>query len=229
MYPLTEDPEQFVRPHLLGESLHTETNDVPEALPLSFDRLGPEEVGTCLHDVLTELVRREVSEESLRTVDETVRQVFDETVYGLVPGIDIDERDGLFAFFRSVLAAFLDSELWARIGDPDTTVAVEQPIDGVLTVDGVEFEIHGQADFVVTSPDRRYVVDVKIALTEPVEATRRRYELQTATYASLFERLGRSTESVEWAVETFGVARETVTSSWGSDVIERRLRLLLDE
>lgn len=64
MHPLTEDTDRYVLPHLLEESLHTDANEIPEELPLPFDQLGPDDVGTCLHDVLTRLVERSAGTDS---------------------------------------------------------------------------------------------------------------------------------------------------------------------
>ncbi|GGL73294.1 UvrD-helicase domain-containing protein [Halocalculus aciditolerans] len=227
MYPLTEDPAAHAVDHLLGNALHTETEAVPESLPFPFDAMGPGAVGRCLHAVLTGVVARGVDEASLREMTSEVRSLFDEVVEEHAPDATDAERDALVAFFEaSVRDAFLDSTLWAQL-DAAASVAVEQPVDGLVRVAGVEFELHGQADFVIRSADgTRRVVDVKIALAEPTAATRRRYALQVAAYASLFEREGDT--EVQPAIETFGVTRETVTSSLPAGVVERRLASLLD-
>ncbi|OYR77773.1 hypothetical protein DJ71_17735, partial [Halorubrum sp. E3] len=83
MYPLTEDADRYALAHLLGEPLHTTTNAVADDLPLRFDRLGPEAVGTCLHDALTELVARGVDERAIRAGGPAVRAAFDEAVDGI--------------------------------------------------------------------------------------------------------------------------------------------------
>ncbi|PAU79767.1 exonuclease V subunit beta [Halorubrum salipaludis] len=229
MYPLTEDADRYALAHLLNEPLHTTANDVDDDLPLRFDRLGPESVGTCLHDALTELVARGVDERAIRTTGPQVRAAFDEAVTALPKRVGEAEREGMFAFFETVLGDFLDSDLWDRIADPATAVAVERPLDGLAEVGDLEVEIHGRADFVVEYPDGdRFVTDVKIALAEPTRETRRRYELQIAAYAFLAEQRGASDATVRRTVETFGVARETTTSSWPADIVRRRLRRLLD-
>jgi len=228
MYPLTEDIDEHLLAHLLGDPLHTETNDVPDDLPLEFDRLGPGEVGTCLHDVLTELVERDLPENSLRRMDDDVRRVFDEKVKELAPGTGSGEREGLWAFFAVVLDDFLASDLWRQIRDPQTVVTVEQPIDGLVTIDGVEIEIHGEADFVVEySSGERHVADVKISLTDQTPETKRRYELQVTAYSYLFKKQECSAYSVNRAVETFGFQRDTIGSSWPSEIVERRLAALV--
>ena len=229
MYPLTEDVDRYALAHLLGEPLHTTTNAVSGDLPLRFDRLGPEEVGTCLHDALTELVVRGVDERAIRTAGPEVRAAFDEAANAVQKPVDEAEREGMFAFFERVLDDFLDSDLWDRIADPATAVGVERPLDGLAEVGGVEVEIHGRADFVVEYPTgERFVTDVKVALAEPTPETRRRYELQIAAYAFLAEQRGGSDATVRRAVETFGVATETTTASWPTDIVHRRLRRLLD-
>ncbi|EMA58749.1 UvrD-helicase domain-containing protein [Halorubrum lipolyticum] len=229
MYPLTEDADRYALAHLLGEPLHTATNEVSDGLPLRFDRLGPEAVGTCLHDALTRLVAGGVDGGAIRTTGADARAAFDEAANALPEPVAGAEREGMFAFFRTVLDDFLDSDLWERIADPATAVGVERPLDGLAEVDDLEVEIHGRADFVVEYPTgERFVTDVKIALAEPTPETRRRYELQIAAYAFLAEQRGASDATVSRTVETFGVATETTGASWPPDIVHRRLRRLLD-
>ncbi|WP_321163763.1 PD-(D/E)XK nuclease family protein [Halorubrum saccharovorum] len=187
-------------------------------------------MGTCLHDALTELVARGVDERAIRTTGPKVRAAFDEAVNALPKPVGEAEREGTFAFFETVLDDFLDSDLWERIADPATEVAVERPLDGLAEVGDLEVEIHGRADFVVEYPDgERFVTDVKVALADPTPETRRRYELQIAAYAFLAEQRGASDAPVRRTVETFGVARETTTASWPAVIVQRRLRRLLEK
>jgi ATP-dependent helicase/nuclease subunit A len=228
LYPLTESVDTYTLPHLLGEPLHTETNDVPADLPLRFDRLGPEEVGTCLHTALTRLVLRDTDEQTLRTMGPKVRTVFDEAVDEVSTRVSEDERDGMFVFFETVLGDFLDSALWERIVDPETDVSVERPLDGLAEINDLEVEIHGQTDFLIEdSNGDRVVTDVKISLTEPTPETQRRYELQIAAYAFLAQKNGDADSLVQRTVETFGVTSETTTTSWPAEIIQKRLQRLL--
>ena len=104
----------------------------------------------------------------------------------------------------------------------------EKPVDGLATAGDVEVELHGTADIVIeTSDGERHVSDIKISLTELTDETRRRYELQVATYAYLFEHQQTTARQVRRSVETFGAERETITSSWPPSVIDQRLSRLL--
>lgn len=228
MYPLTENPDDQVLNHLLGNALHTKTNDVPDDVPLPFDELGPDDVGSCLHEVLTTLVERELSEELLALGGAEVRHVFDDVVDDYAPRTGEDEREKLFNFFREeVLDDFLGSDLWSRIQRADR-VAVEKPVDGLVTIDDVEIEIHGTSDIVVDLPSgERHVADLKITLTDQTPETRRRYELQVTAYSYLFEQQESSTNPVARSVETFGIERDTIKSSLPSETVERRLATLV--
>lgn len=230
MYLLTDDLDKYLLAHLLGDSLHTETNNVPDDIPLLFDQLGPGEVGVVLHNVLTELVARDLPEHSLQPPDDNVRRVFNDNVTEIAPGISTDEHTELWTFFTSVLTEFLDSTLWKRIQDPETRVTVEQPIDGLVTIDPIEIEIHGQADFVIETPTgNRYVTDVKIALTNPTPETRRRYELQVAAYAYLFDNDTTSPSTTHRTIETLGVSRGTHSPELPPEIVSRRLAALLNK
>ena len=229
LYPLTESPSEHVLAHLLGEPLHTETNAVPDTLPLEFTRLGPEEVGRFLHAVLTTLIDREVFGEPCRSMGPRVRATFDDIVDELAPQIDASEREGMYAFFERVLEGILDSDLWTEITNPATVVRVDHPIDGLVTVDDVEIELHGEADIVVDHPDgSRHVADLKIALAPLSDTSQQRYELQVAAYAYLFDKSHSGETRTRGTVETFGVDRNTITSSWPPTVIERRLSTFTD-
>lgn len=119
------------------------------------------------------------------------------------------------------------SGLWSRIQQAEN-VTVEKPIDGLVTIDDVEIEIHGTCDFVVEMHSGEwYADDVKITLTDQTPETRRRYELQVTAYSYIFEQQKHSKNSINRAVETFGVERETVESSWPSEIVERRLAALV--
>ncbi|MBX0325691.1 UvrD-helicase domain-containing protein [Halomicroarcula sp. F13] len=228
MYPLTEDPGAHVLAHLLGEPLHTTANEVAEDLPLHFDALGPEEVGTCLHDAVTRLVASDVPESDLRAMDSAVRGVFDDVVRETAPAVGDAERAGLWRFFGDVVADLLASSLWERLQRAEC-VRVEHPVDGLVEVGDVEVEVHGEADFVLDMPSgERYVTDVKIALAAPTAETRRRYDLQVSAYAYLFERETGAAESVRPTIETLGIASETVTPSWPPEIVERRVERLLE-
>ena len=229
LYPLTEDPEAHVLAHLLGEPLHTATNAVPDTVPLQFDRLGPEEVGQCLHAVLTTLIERNVATESLESFEPVVRETFEHVVDERAPEISESERGGMYAFFQEILASIVETQLWTELTDPTTTVRVDQPIDGLVELNDVEIEIHGEADILIEYPDGdRHVADLKITLAPLSETSRRRYELQVAAYAYLLDQYQSISCHTHRTVETFGVERETITSSWPPEVVERRLSRLVD-
>jgi ATP-dependent helicase/nuclease subunit A len=228
MFPLTESPDKYALNHLLEQPLHTTANEVPNDLPLSFECLGPEDVGSCLHQILTTLVKQGVSERELVSMGEIVSQVFDDVISGAAPQISNDEREGLWQFFKVVIDDFVDSRLWERIQRAES-VSVEQSFDGLVKTSNIEVEIHGKADFVIELPSgERFVTDLKIALAEPTEETQRRHDLQVSTYAYLLQRQKDSKGTIRPTIETFGVVRKTVTASWPPRIIERRIDTLVD-
>lgn len=227
--PLTQNPTEQALNHLLDNPLHTPANDVPDHVPLPFDRLGPDDVGTCLHKTLTTLVERTVSDTTRQPLHDSGRQVFDDVVADHAPRITDRERNALFTFFQhNVLDDFYTSDLWTRIQQAEH-VTVERPIDGLVTLNDIEFELHGTCDFLIEFPaGDRHLVDVKITLTEQTAANRRRYELQTAAYAYLFEQQNHSTALIHWTVEAFGIDRTTITPSAPPAIIEHHLATLLN-
>lgn len=228
MYPLTEDPEEHALDHILGDAVHTEANEVSDDLPLQFDTLGPDEIGATIHNVMTKLVDREVTEGELQSMGDSVTRVFNEVVDERAPQIDDEERDGVWTFFSDVVDDFVASDLWSRIQRADS-VRVEQPVDGLVSSGSSEVEIHGEADFIIDTPTgERYVSDMKIGLTEQTKETKKRYELQVAAYAHLFTQQNDQRGAVYPTVETFGAVRDTITGSWPVNIIEHRISTLLD-
>jgi ATP-dependent helicase/nuclease subunit A len=212
--------------HLLGESIHTESNDVSADLDLPFEVLGPDEIGSIIHGTLTGLVDKEVSEAALESREDIVIDVFDSVVSEVAPTIDTEQRERLWNFFVDVLAEFLDSELWKHIQAADS-VHVEKSIDGLVTTNDLEVEVSGQADIVIDlQSGERVVTDIKIALADPTDTTQDRYDLQVSSYEYSLDRQKVSSQSVRATIETFGVHRETVTASWHPEIIEFRIRNL---
>jgi ATP-dependent helicase/nuclease subunit A len=225
---LTEKPSEHAVPHLLGESIHTEANDAAQQLGLPFDTMGPDEIGSVIHDTLTELISQGVSEAELTGRDDIVTQAFDDIVSGAAPALDDADRDKLWEFFTDILDDFMDSELWSLIQAAES-VRVEKAIDGLVTTDTVEVELHGQVDIVIDFPSGKQVVsDLKIALADPTQATQRRYNLQVASYAFLFGQQRQTSESVQPMIATFGVNTKTMTISGGARLVKRAIRNLVD-
>lgn len=225
---LTEKPSEHAVAHLLGESIHTEANDAAQQLGLPFDTMGPDEIGSVIHDTLTELISQGVSEAELTDRDDIVTQTFDDIVSGAAPALDDADRDKLWEFFTDILDDFIDSELWSLIQAAES-VRVEKAIDGLVTTDTVEVELHGQVDIVIDFASGKQVVsDLKIALADPTQATQRRYNLQVASYAFLFGQQRQTSESVQPMIATFGVNTKTMTISRGARLVERAIRNFVD-
>jgi ATP-dependent helicase/nuclease subunit A len=223
---LTDNPAEHAVAHLLGDSIHTESNNASQKLQLPFDTLGPDEIGSVIHDTLTELISKGVSEAKIIGRDDTVSRVFDDIVYDAAPALDDDDRDKLWDFFTDIVDEFTDSELWKQIQAADS-VRVEKPIDGVVTTDAGEVEVHGQVDIVIDLPSgKRVVSDLKIALADPTEATQARYNLQVSSYAYLFGQQSEASQSVQPKITTFGVNTKTMTASGWARLIERQIRNL---
>ncbi|WP_348611492.1 UvrD-helicase domain-containing protein [Halobaculum rarum] len=231
LYPLSEEPAANILDHLQGRPLHTDTDTVDDELPLTLDEFDTEDVGTFVHSVLTTAVQNGVSATALRTVNDEVQQIIDDQLrkHGL-PATDA-ERDGLLAFLtEDVLPDVVESDLWRQLERADD-VYVEKRLRGHVRRNDVEFELEGQADFVLRHPDGTVTVtDTKIALTEPNADTRHRYRVQVACYAWL---LARETDvddptAITTAVETFGAISDRTAEPLSPSIIRDRLDALLD-
>jgi ATP-dependent helicase/nuclease subunit A len=169
-----------------------------------------------------------VPEDTVRRMDDEVVQILTETLHEHTQRLGEDERDRVVGFFReAIIDDLLESDLWTRLQTAET-VQVEKPISGLVTVQDIQMELHGEADFVIQTPSgEQHVVDIKIALADPTNETQKRYQLQIAAYAYLFDQVSTSTDLVRPTVETFGVKRRTTVSEWTPEIVERRLAVLL--
>ncbi|GGM64567.1 ATP-dependent helicase/nuclease subunit A [Halarchaeum rubridurum] len=189
LYPLVSDPEKHVLAHLQRTALHTARAAPPDELGLPFDALGPDAVGTVAHAVLTRAVSLGVETTVLAECAGPLRRRLDEALAGR--GAGDAERAAVRAFVAErVCPQFAASETWARLRESES-VFVEESVDAVVRVSerAVAVEMQNVADVVSRAPDGTWRVDdLKVALAPSDGETRRRYDLQAATYAWLLER-----------------------------------------
>jgi ATP-dependent helicase/nuclease subunit A len=226
LHPITENPAEHALSHLLGKSIHTESNDTSDGLNLPFDEMGPDQIGSAIHDTLTGLIGRDVSEAKLEAREDVVTRVFNDVVDESVPAISEDARQRLWDFFSNILGDFLRSDLWKNIQQAES-VRVEKSVDGLIKTDGIGVTLSGQVDIVMDMPsDERVVTDIKIALAHPTDETQRRYNSQVLSYAYLYGRQEGAIQSVRPTIETFGFTRKTASLSGWPELIEHRIRQL---
>jgi len=204
LYPLASDPERYVLAHLQRNALHTARAAPSDDLGLPFDALGPDVVGTVAHAVLARAVSAGVETETLAACAGPLRRRLDEALAN--ERVGEAERAAVRAFVADrVCAQFAASKTWARLRASDP-VFVEESLDAIVRVgEGAAVETQNVADVVSRAPDGTWHVDdLKVALAPPDRETRRRYDLQAATYAWLLERQ-HGTESVSATVTRLGV------------------------
>jgi len=138
----------------------------------------------------------------------------------------------LLAFLsEDVLPDVVESDLWRQLERADD-VYVEKRLRGHVRQNGVEFELEGQADFVLRHPDGTITVtDTKIALSP----SRTRTHATATGYRSLATwLLARETDvddptTITTAVETFGAVNDRTDEPLSPSIIRDRLDVLLDE
>ncbi|GGN16349.1 UvrD-helicase domain-containing protein [Halarchaeum nitratireducens] len=188
LYPLASDPERHLLAHLQRRALHTERAAPSDDLGLPLDALGPDAVGTVAHAVLARAVSAGVETETLAACAGPLRRRLDEALAGR--DVSEAERAAVRAFVADrVCPQFAASETWARLHASDP-VFVEESLDAVVRVgEGAAVETQNVADVVSRGPDGTWHVDdLKVALAPSDRETRRRYDLQAATYAWVLER-----------------------------------------
>ncbi|WP_128903760.1 UvrD-helicase domain-containing protein [Halorubrum amylolyticum] len=233
VYPLTEDPDGTALRHLLDEPIHAETDAVASSVPLAFDALGPDAIGTCLHEAVTRLLVGDASASAVRSTADPVSRALAEAIDGVASdragSVSDAERAGIESFFAEYVAGpLVDSTLWDRVRSAEAAY-VEHELSGLVSADGLEAEIHGEADLLLDLGGGEWqVTDIKISLTDAPDRTRSRYDLQVGAYAYVVRRQLGPAATVRRSVETFGVARDSVRGRIPPSVIERRLSALAD-
>ncbi|MFC4451351.1 UvrD-helicase domain-containing protein [Halorussus aquaticus] len=218
--PLANDASEHAIDHFMGRALHTET-DAPE-VGLPFDTLGPDTIGQLAHDVVGELATTRFTGE-IRPDEDPVATVVRRNLDYHAADASPVERTAVREFLETtVVPQFAASGLRERAHSA-ATVYLEEPLEGLATVDGVEVEIQGQADFLMRFPDGSWSVeDVKIALTDD-DAAEGRYQLQLATYEwALSRQVGTDAEITSY-LSTFGTVTEETRCSLNPSAVEHCL------
>ncbi|RLM49494.1 UvrD-helicase domain-containing protein [Halorubrum sp. Atlit-28R] len=231
-YPLTDDVDATVGAHLLDEPIHTDTEAVADDLPITFETLGPEAVGTCLHEALLTLIEMDVPATEIDAWSKPVRSALQHAMEQITPQstemLPDTERGGLVSFFHvSVVSDFLKSDLWAQIQAAEA-VYVDHDLSGLVTAEAVEVEVHGEADILIDLGGGEWqLADLKIALNESLDATQPRYELQIAAYEYILQQELEPAATIHASVETFGCVRRSVYGQFPPTVLARRVRTLV--
>ncbi|ACV49404.1 UvrD-helicase domain-containing protein [Halomicrobium mukohataei] len=220
LYPLATGLDEHWLAHLKGAPLHSDRPAPDDGLPLAFDAVGPDDLGTIAHDVLTTAVDRGVSTATLEDCAEPLAGRLDAAIDEQCRDVGGRERQQVASYVReTVCPQFASTGVWERL--QSSAVYVEEPLDAVLPVADHTIETRNHADIVSRAPDGTwYVDDIKLVLAD-TDATRDRYALQTAFYAWLLERQlddatvrGRITCVGERVDSTAGTAPVDDIESW---------------
>ncbi|WP_435361566.1 UvrD-helicase domain-containing protein [Haloarchaeobius sp. DFWS5] len=226
LYPLLTNPEEHVLDHLQRRPLHTGHDGVADDLSLTFETLGPDDVGDVAHAVLATAIRNHdtVSTQTLRQCDgvlaDRLQRALDDCT-----GVEATERDRLERFVReTVCPQFADSVLWERVTHT-TSVFVEEPVDTLVRIDDLDTEMQGHADVVFETVSGDWEVhELKVFLQTPDAETRARYELQAQLYAWCLSQQLEEEATVTAQITQLGVETGTVSVDWSSDKLQTRLK-----
>lgn len=207
LHPLSDDPERYALDHLMGQALHTDS--APPEINLPYHALGPDQIGQLTHDVVRKIATRNVTTKELETVSGPVASILDHCLDVYATHLSEDDRAVVHSFLaKTVIPQFVTSALRERL-DRAEAVYAETKLEGVITVDGVEIEVHGQGDIVCRHPDGSWTVDdVKVALAPVTDAPR--YQVQLATYEWVLQQQLGEDVPVKSYLTYFGVSDTTV-------------------
>ena len=230
MHALSTAPEAYVLDHLSGRALHADHEGVDDALPLSFETMGPDVVGDVAHDTFAVALRQGVDTDTLRSAGGPLPQAIDRAVATYASRVSSAEREQLRRYVESsLLPEVAETALWERLQRRDRHY-VEEPLDGVARIGnpGLAVEIGGQADVVSVDDDGNWRVDdLKVALAPLTPELRERYELQAATYAWALARQP-GVDDVTTTVTTVGAEAGSWTVERGDAAFREALDRLYD-
>lgn len=140
--------------------LHTAHEGVDGDLTLTFETMGPEDVGDVGHAVLATAMRyrNELDEETVRSCEGVlaakVQCELDERERRA--GLSQAERSRLETFIReTVCPQFAARAVWERVQNP-AEVYVEEPVDSVVRIDGLDTELQSIVDVVTKRSDEQW-------------------------------------------------------------------------
>lgn len=231
MYPLLAAPETQILDHLQGRALHTQHDGVDENLSLTFETLGPEEVGDVGHEVIATAIRHrdKIDCETLRACGGVLDATLQYELDGLEnqSGVSESERARLKSFIRErVCPQLAASDVWMRVQDA-AEVYVEEPVDMIVRIDGLDTELQSLVDVVTKDAAGDWHTDeLKIVLQQSDTETRARYELQAQFYAwGLSKQLNERTE-VYSHITQLGAEPMSISVDWGEPSLMDRLKEL---
>ncbi|MFC7137728.1 UvrD-helicase domain-containing protein [Halobaculum litoreum] len=154
--PLADDHDRHVLDHLRHGQVDTGTRRIDPDLPLPFETVAPGRVGRIAHDAVASVVRKGLWAGALRdgspAVDDSVAWACRRYEREFEP-IPAAERERIVSYVTStVMPQFADAGVFRRVARADA-VHVEEPVETVVRVDGVDLEVRGQADFVLRTGD----------------------------------------------------------------------------
>jgi ATP-dependent helicase/nuclease subunit A len=226
--PLATAPDRYRLAYLQGASLHTAAEAIALDAPIAECGLGPAEIGTHVHDFLTTALARL---EEMPTDDDTLETVLEraltEAGQAHWQAVTPAQRQALQQFvFDRLQPQLREAACWQRLLAADH-VYTEQPVPGVVRLDGLAFEFDGTADVVCQCADDHWeVIELKIALAPLTDETRARYRMQAATYAYFLARQVDGTVGAR--VEVFGAERATIDAATAPPVTETLRQLVPD-
>jgi len=208
--PLVDDPAATLVPILREQTAPIETDSAAPDVALPFDAVGSEQVGDLVHRLVARLVRADLAADE---VDGPVAREIAASVLKHVAAGD-DEQAKLYRFLTTeILPDLAGSALWSRV-ERAATVYIEEPLEAVTRVDGVDVEVQGAADLVIVTPDGTHHVEelkVRLSSSPPPTDTLRRYRLQAQVYAWTLTQQVDDSVRVEARVTTVGATTETYT------------------
>ncbi|SFK58079.1 ATP-dependent helicase/nuclease subunit A [Halogranum rubrum] len=219
LYPLLTDPDEHLLDYLQRRPLHTEHDGVDDGLPLTFETMGPEDVGDVGHAVLATAIRERVTTETLEQCSGPLARTLRYALADRAGRISADERSRLQRFVADTICPqFAASPLWERLQDAQA-VYVEEPVDTLVRVDGLDRELQGVADVLsVDATGTWHVDEVKLVLQSSSSETQKRYRLQAQVYAWAVSKQVAS-ETVVPTITQLGVETRTETVEWDEKAV----------
>ena len=226
-----DDPVETIIPVLRGGSPHIDTDAVSSDLPLTFETITTEEVGTVVHELVVRLIEADIGQEALQSpADPQLVDIVEKALAPHASKLGEMELEGLKTFlYEWVLPDLRDSALWERVTQA-TNIYTEEPLQALSRIKNVDIEVHGQADLLLEMGGGTWSVeDLKTTLTSPSKTQLLRSKLQVDTYAWVLDQQCGSDERVIPRVTTVGVDSNEYTIEWQTGAWRKQLASSVSE
>ncbi|KAA9395794.1 DNA helicase UvrD [Haloarcula sp. CBA1130] len=225
LFPLLDDPNTHILDHLQSRPLQTQHEGISDEIDLTLETAGLEDIGEISHHVIATAMRHRgsIETDTLRQCEGVVGRSLE---YELAkrPSLSDEEQRQIESFIsETVCPQFAQSELWAQI-QTAADVYVEESVQLLLRIDGLETEVKGTPDVIFRQADSHWeTAEIKIIFQDNDAATQDRHTLQAQIYAWALSKQLADETTIGARLTQLGVKQREKRLPWDKETLTTRL------